>query len=66
MPRKPTTEPEAEQAEEPTTEPEAKQAEETAVAPIVAALLEEKRGYEARGLDDRVKQVDAAVKAAQG
>ena len=32
----------------------------------VAALEEEKRGYEARGLKDRVKQVDAAIDAAKG
>lgn len=32
----------------------------------VAALEEEKRGYEVRGLVDRAKQVDQAIKAAKG
>lgn len=32
----------------------------------VAALEAEKRGYEVRGLKDRAKQVDDAIKAAQG
>lgn len=32
----------------------------------VAALEEEKRGYEVRGLKDRAKQVDDAIKAAKG
>lgn len=32
----------------------------------VAALEEEKRGYEARGLKDRAKAVDAAIDAAKG
>ena len=31
--------------------------------PLVAALLEERRGYVARGAKDRVAQVDAALKA---
>ena len=32
----------------------------------VRALQEERRGYEQRGLTDRVKQVDDAIKAAGG
>lgn len=32
----------------------------------VAALEEERRGYEVRGLSDRVAQVDAQIKAAKG
>ena len=32
----------------------------------VAALEEERRGYVVRGLDDRVKEVDAAIRAAKG
>lgn len=35
-------------------------------AAYVAALEEERRGYEVRGLADRVKQVDEAIKAAKG
>lgn len=31
----------------------------------IAALEEEKRGYEVRGLTDRASQVDAQIKAAQ-
>ena len=32
----------------------------------VAALEEELRGYKVRGLDDRAKQVEAAIRAAKG
>lgn len=31
----------------------------------IAALEDEKRGYEVRGLTDRASQVDAQIKAAQ-
>ena len=31
----------------------------------IAALEEERRGYEVRGLTDRASQVDAQIKAAQ-
>lgn len=34
--------------------------------PQIDALLEERRGYVLRGLDDRVKAVDDAIKAAGG
>ena len=32
----------------------------------IAALEEEKRGYEVRGLPERVKAVDSAIRAARG